>query len=329
MTKEAKVGMLTGLAVIVLIGVLLSEYLGGPAVGGSAAGNNVATGRMATLPIGETKREEILQPVGVPSMARAGEGAGTGVLAQVPAAYATLNPQQNASAPASAVVPEVPVVKAPVSAVPAGPVELVSAQRNEMPATVQLGDVKPAAAGLSAPAVDGAQGAAKAAPVKASGQEYVIAKGDSLNKIARKFYKSDTSADRGRITAANPSLMKNGQPFLIAGRTIVIPDAPTAAAPVAAKTAAGASAKSAEAGVVIHQPGAATAGHGVATASADAPVKAKAGKTYVVKPGDSLEKIAKRVDSANYRDAEKKLMALNGIKDAGSLQAGATLKLPL
>ncbi len=333
MTKEAKIGMLTGLAVIVLIGVLLSEYLGGPAAG---AGNNVATGRMAPLPIGETKREEILQPVGVPSMARADQGTATGVLAQVPAAYAAMTPQKDtvaSAAPAAPVMPEEPVVKAPVSVVPAGPVELVSAQSNDMPATVQLGDVKPAAAALSGTAMDGAQPLVKTAPAKTAGQAYVIAKGDSLDKIARKFYKADTSANRARITAANPSLMKNGQPFLIAGRTIVIPDAPavaSAAAPSAPKAATGSPAKAADAAVVIHQPGGATGGHATAVATADAPsTKLKPARTYVVKPGDSLEKIAKRVDSANYRDVEKKLMAVNGIKDAGSLQAGATLKLPM
>ena len=46
MTREAKIGMLTGLGVIVLIGVLLSEYLGG----GSHTTGMTATGRMAALP---------------------------------------------------------------------------------------------------------------------------------------------------------------------------------------------------------------------------------------------------------------------------------------
>src|SRR3954470_10366383 len=71
MTREAKIGMLTGLGVIVLIGVLLSEYLGDAAggVGGPGTGA-VATGRMAPLPVGTAYRHEVMQPVAVPAMAR-------------------------------------------------------------------------------------------------------------------------------------------------------------------------------------------------------------------------------------------------------------------
>ena len=56
MTREAKIGMLTGLGVILLIGVLLSNYLGtgtGPA----------PTARMAPLSIGAGYRQEVMQPV--------------------------------------------------------------------------------------------------------------------------------------------------------------------------------------------------------------------------------------------------------------------------
>ena len=49
MTREAKIGLLTGLAVIVLIGILLSEYLGGPAAGAGpgGAGRERADGDLA------------------------------------------------------------------------------------------------------------------------------------------------------------------------------------------------------------------------------------------------------------------------------------------
>src|SRR6478672_10920006 len=74
MTKEAKIGMLTGLGVIVLIGVLLSEYLGdkNPGGGGTAV-VNVPTGRMAPLPVGAAYREQVTSPIGVPAMAPAGQ----------------------------------------------------------------------------------------------------------------------------------------------------------------------------------------------------------------------------------------------------------------
>src|SRR3954469_19784621 len=71
MTKEAKIGMLTGLGVIVLIGVLLSQYLGDKNMTGGVA--NVPTGRMAPLPVGAAYREQVTSPIGVPAMAPAGQ----------------------------------------------------------------------------------------------------------------------------------------------------------------------------------------------------------------------------------------------------------------
>ena len=89
MTKEAKVGMLTGLGVIVVIGVLLSEYLGTPPGG---APSSVATGKMAPLPIGAAKRTQLLEEVGVPAMVQAESTAVAGAPASgvpnIPAAFA-------------------------------------------------------------------------------------------------------------------------------------------------------------------------------------------------------------------------------------------------
>ena len=70
MTREAKIGMLTGLGVIVLIGVLLSEYLGERNTGPTVAAG--ATGNMAPLPFGAGYRDQIITPVGVPAIAPAG-----------------------------------------------------------------------------------------------------------------------------------------------------------------------------------------------------------------------------------------------------------------
>src|SRR4051812_595630 len=113
MTREAKIGMLTGLGVIVLIGGLLSEDLGDSAGGkggggGAGAGSGVlvgetggaggggggggggagsvssggATGRMAELPAGSAYRRDVMEPVSVPVMIRDTTGdarlAGTG-----------------------------------------------------------------------------------------------------------------------------------------------------------------------------------------------------------------------------------------------------------
>ena len=63
MTREAKIGMLTGLGVIILIGVLLSNYLG------NGNGMLAGTTRMAPLPAGASYREQVMHPMGVPAAA--------------------------------------------------------------------------------------------------------------------------------------------------------------------------------------------------------------------------------------------------------------------
>jgi nucleoid-associated protein YgaU len=361
MTKEAKVGMLTGLGVIVVIGVLLSEYLNTPP---GVAPSSLATGKMAALPMGEAKRTQMLQEVGVPAMVQAESTAvsgGGGGLQGIPTAFAA---DVHRDAPLAAVpVSAGPVVGAPVSAVPAGPVQVASVQGLEAPATVQVeettfqpGAPVGAADGGAAMASDGV---AKPVQVQVAGEEYTIAKGDGLGKIATKFYKANTAENRERIVAANPSLMKDGQVFLMAGKKIVIPAAPTAARMAAAPAAKPASTtvkvdpkKTPEPAVVIGLPGTKTTQNKAAdvkVASAGAsPVKTDGtkadpakktdtkvdlkkveAKVYVVKGGDSLEKIARRLDSENYQSAMKKIIAANGIKNASSLQVGDKLKLPM
>jgi LysM repeat protein len=363
MTKEAKVGMLTGLGVIVVIGVLLSEYLNTPP---GVAPSSLATGKMAALPIGEGKRTQMLQEVGVPAMVQAEStavsgGGGGGGLPSLPAAFAA---DTHRDAPLAAVpVSAGPVVGAPVSAVPAGPVQVASVQGLEAPATVQVEDTAfqpgaplPVDAGAAVASDTGEK--AKPVQVKVAGEEYVIAKGDGLGKIAAKFYKANTAENRERIVAANPSLMKDGQVFLMAGKKIVIPAVATAAAaPAVARqpvtTVAKVDPKKVqEPAVVIGLPGTKTTQNKAAdvkvASAAGAPVKTDVtkadpakktdtkadskkadGKVYVVKDGDSLEKIARRLDSENYQSAMKKIIAANGIKNASSLQVGDKLKLPL
>src|SRR4051794_36145694 len=129
MTREAKIGMLTGLGVIVLIGVLLSEYLGDSAGGKGGAGSvssGGATGRMAELPVGSAYRRDVMEPVNVPVMIRDTTGdahlAGTGGelsspivtgLGVIPPAAFAVDPQRNSQTG--------PTVGRPVSPVVVGP----------------------------------------------------------------------------------------------------------------------------------------------------------------------------------------------------------------
>ena len=334
MTREAKIGMLTGLGVIVLIGVLLSEYLGGGPHGGGAMGMG-ATGRMASLPMGAAYRQEIMQPVGVPSLVRA-DGAsvapGAGVATPAVTAAPTAPPVAYGATDVGGAprmdtpLASGPAINQPVTAVPAGAVQMNVQQASiptmQMPVTgVQTVYVAGQAQQNRGLTVDGTvtpvAEAAPAAPAKPAGQEYVIAAGDNLAKIAKKFYKSSKNSDIERIVAANPAMLKNDKSVLMAGKKLLIPTVVTAVA--GATPSMPAAAVPVPGDVVIRKPGSGDA-HGAAAASA----KKGAAKVYVVQANDTLEKIAKKLGVP-----VKKIAAANGIKDAKSLQVGQKLQVPV
>ncbi len=168
---------------------------------------------------------------------------------------------------------------------------------------------------------------AAAATAVVKGQEYVIAPGDTLGKIATKFYKTSKSDAVQRIVAANPKVLKDSKTMLIAGKKLIIPT--VAAAPKNTPETGSVlpiQAKKAPA-VVIHSPGGATTPQAAPAVTTDAPKKA-APSSYVVQGGDTLEKIAKRVAPTAVSAMVKKIEALNGISDPTGLQVGQKLKLP-
>ncbi|MGN6370222.1 MAG: LysM peptidoglycan-binding domain-containing protein [Phycisphaerae bacterium] len=351
MTREAKIGMLTGLGVIVLIGTLLSEYLGGGPHGVGATGNG-AMGRMAALPMGAAYRQEIMQPVGVPSLVRndgasVAPGAGAGVVATPSMTGAPLAPAAPVGSGTDAggaprldsPLSNGPAMNQPVAAVPAGTVQMDAGMQQasiptmQMPASgVQTVYVPGQAA---APAAGQARGTltpagpvtaadlAPAAAAKPAGEEYVIVPGDNLAKIAKKFYKSSKNSDIQRIVAANPAMLKNDKSVLIAGKKLLIPTVERAAAVEGSSSMAAAvpAMPTVKEKTVIRKPG---SGEAVARekAAAEARAKKAAGKVYVVQAHDTLGKIAQK-----FGVGVKELMAANGIKDAKGLQVGAKLKV--
>lgn len=359
MTREAKIGMLTGLFVIVLIGVLLSEYI---------SGNPAANNRMAALPqFGDAYRRQALDPVGVPGAARS-DTAGV-----MPKAYATDREgnRLEASTPgmpglvsdpgmAGGSAPAPTPIQA-VQPVPAGPVmleagkpsipviETMDGAKGQPAVYVALGDTPAAVAGpvgLGSTLVVDKSGTVKAvgkAPPK--GEEYTIVKGDTLQKIAKKVYKSSGKEDLHRIIAANPASLKDESSTLMIGKKLLIPAAPLAATaaksetPVLIKAPGSAPAKATdgskrEALVVIRPPGVGDKADSVKK-DADTAAVAKTDKkadgaadTYIVQKGDTLEKIAKKLSPTAYKSVMEKIAKLNDMKDKDELQVGEKLKIP-
>jgi nucleoid-associated protein YgaU len=152
---------------------------------------------------------------------------------------------------------------------------------------------------------------------------YVIVAGDNLAKIAKKFYGTMKESDVKRIVAANPTVLKDEKANLIVGKKLVIPDVQQASKPAAKVLTAEKTVP-----VMIYVPGSGSAQAQAGDKAAVGPTKKDSGKTYEVKSGDTLEKIARKYAPSHATEYVAKLKSLNGIKDPTALQAGQTLKLP-
>jgi nucleoid-associated protein YgaU len=155
-------------------------------------------------------------------------------------------------------------------------------------------------------------------------QEYKAMPGDTVSRIARKYYGSDSKANCTLIIAANPSLKANPNKIVV-GKTYVVPmkEAPaTSAAPTAS-----AQAQTTPAPAVAAAQVAPTAP--VAAAAATVPPTAPAAnRTYVVKSGDSLWKIAN--SQCKDPNAMAAIRSLNKdvLKKGDALSVGMKLRLP-
>jgi len=323
-TREAKVGMLTGLGVIVLIGVLLSNYLdphtvlpGGGTLGGSGTGNaeSNATGQMAPLPVGSAYRKEVMSPAAGTTQLMAAPGMGAEsathyAMASGQAEPVTLVAGMDTNAGAGQRMGQAgPVIQDPVAPIAAGPMGIDRTGGTDGPPVVMVSQVTPGNGPATGPA-------AAPGPVLAS-VNYVIAPSDTLSKIAKKFYHDSKTSNVQKIVAANPNLLKDEHSPLMQGKTLVIPGV-AAAAPVRAVQPM--------IGGVVPLPGDVTTAVGPRVPAPQNVTPAK--KTYVVQEGDTLAKIARKLSPANATQMEKKLVSLNGIKDPDSLSAGTKLKVP-
>ncbi|MCL2648279.1 MAG: LysM peptidoglycan-binding domain-containing protein [Phycisphaerales bacterium] len=296
MTREAKIGMLTGLAVIVLIGMLLATYLdqhnAPSAFGGGTGGGGGAT---ASLGVGQNYRDRITRPNGVPVSAAERVRQPNFV---VPAYVASGQDDVPAMRGGP---PEAVKLETPVSPVSVGPVTM----RAETPAGRGPVFKMPDSANLDTGPVG------QPLQPTATSKEYTIVAGDTLTKIVMKFYKSEKSEFVRKIVAANPTTLKDANTTLLVGKKLTIPDVKPTPAPVVADGA--------------------DRGGRVALKPPTTEV-AKKETTYMVKAGDTLGSIAaKYVGTGDRSEAAKmvkKIVALNKIQDPEHLLAGTKLKLP-
>lgn len=318
MTRETKIGLLVGLAFIIVIGILLSDHL---------SINNESTQASLTQ-VGANVR----QGAAVPNAAVA-----IPVPSQVPVAPQLPLPTSQELAPrpeTTSIVRITPPEQSPIVVRQAPQVNPQVTEAAELsnyasvtPApepTAPIVTMLPTPAPTAEPAVMLAestgvpveltqlamQNGEQLVPISTNPEpaptrlavtqtrRYTVASGDTLSKIALKFYGVDSRANRERIINANPALKANPN-LLVIGQSYNVPELENSpVVPPAAETRA--------------EP---------------APVKSS-DKVYVVQANDSLWKIAAR--QLGDGNQWKKIAELNrDVLDGGeNVRAGMKLKMP-
>jgi nucleoid-associated protein YgaU len=214
MTRETKIGLLVGLAFIIVIGILLSDHL---------SSTNEPLGAPLRV-AGDTLRSGLGQPASddVAPVLRAPQAI---VPQQSVVTNEELNQhtaQQNGQPPVRFVAPPVAQAITPDPGVVNTPLRDIARQHGEDLIPVQNNTVVSNTTPPKEPPV-----------TRTAARTYVAEAGDSLSTMAQKAYGSGCRANREAIVAANASLIAN-RDLIIVGHTYNIPSldkaAPTEAA---------------------------------------------------------------------------------------------------
>ena len=366
MTRETKIGLLVGLAFVLVVGILLSEHLTSaterPAAELALAGKSVRQGVSAPgadqnnepalppsqpVPIARDLSGQVTAPAPIPQVtittpAQPIPAAPTQtIIVQAPAA-APLAPAQlpaqlvapiagntQPTAPVVTQLPQTAALTDPFANDPANQLARLAQQHGEPldpvdPKAAQKLDPKGGDVTPATPQIPADHGSTTVATTKT----YKAQPGDTLNKLAAKLPGGSTKATRDAIVAINPTLQKDPNK-IIAGRSYLLPfDLKTVAQLPAAQSPAGQSTPVIPDAKIDTKPMTPTV-----VAKADSKSDAKSefksdGRFYVVKPGDTLSKIAMiELGSKSHVDELKKLNE-DKLKGGDKITVDMKLKLP-
>jgi len=340
MTRETKIGLLVGLAFVLVVGILLSEHLTSaterPAAELAIAGKSVRAGVSAP-----GAGEEPTPPAGQVPIARDLSAQATPP-APVPQVTITTPAPAPVAPPTQTIIVQAPQAPAPAPVLP--PIASNTPVVTQVPSTTtpqtdpfandpiknvariaqQSGEPLVSADGKNndvvpaKPVVPGGDTSTTVATTKS----YKAQAGDTLNKIAAKLPGGSTKATRDAIVALNPTLQKDPNKIIV-GRTYLLPaDLKTVAqlpgAPSPTPTPVIPDAKKADKPEIAK-----------ADPKTDAKIDAKAdGRIYVVKPGDTLSKIAMtELGSKSHVDKIRELNK-DALKNGDKITVDMKLKLP-
>jgi LysM repeat protein len=354
MSKETRIGLLVGLLFIIMFGLVLADMLNNPnTTPGNSSPGSVAMVTNTAASGGEGDREYGYIPT-TPAMDS--ERHPTPAAAPVPTRPAS-GGAATADTPAPAGGGSVMVSVAPPDALPvAGDVTGTRAPGSgttrpaggDRVAAVTGGDVHTEAIGDLPPMVhtaDEARGAhsehgsdvamgeeARSTDASSGTSLYEVKQGDSLYKIAAQIWGAKNACKNSLILAANKDKIKNASNLKV-GMKLVIPPLPgsAAAAPLATPTpTTGPSTPTprsrhdrSPSEVAGGTPGEGTLPPLIADGIAPTDAHAAAGKTYTIKSGDTILRLAK-----TYRTSVDKILELNKGVNPIKLKIGQKLTIP-
>ncbi|MGC4031989.1 MAG: LysM domain-containing protein [Tepidisphaeraceae bacterium] len=349
MTRETKIGLLVGLAFLLVVGILLSEHITSaterPAAPLAEAGHGVNRGVAAPGVDAVAKAPEPQQPVPspgdltpkppvsqvavvvppqpqqaaqMPTVIVTGQQTAPVVVPPQPVPAVVPQPQQLAQNTApQPLSPEPMTVRAPTDPFENDPIAKVARAMGQVIVPVSDKPVQGNTTKTTTPATPTVV-ATNATPAK----EYKAQAGDTLSRLASRVPGGNTKTNRDAIVALNPTLQKNPNRVL-SGHTYLLPTQAVAVAtpvkPEATPTNAKSPSKDAPKTVV---------------AAKDAPKEpakeavADATRVYVVKAGDTLSKIAMaELGTKNELPTLRKMNA-DILKGSDVIKVDMKLKLP-
>lgn len=320
MTRETKIGLLVGLAFIIVIGILLSDHINSSADPAPAQASKIydSLERSVNAPdVRQSGQTVVVTPAPVlprdpvPTGHDASPPAGVSIIKIQPGGDPTALKVSTPSSP----TPESTDVQRPADDLDKRPLtddrkvpsidtspQTDSAAPNRLQQIARQNGEDVVAVGTPPVPVAAASAVSQhGGPIAGPSRQVTAEKDDTVCKLAAKYLGGNTKSNREAIIRANPSMTPDGH-LVIAGRTYVIPAMATQDSPAAPQALAKTSRSSAPA--------------------QSTPVY------YTVKENDSLWKIAVAQLGSGNRWTEIRDLNQDLLKGNAQLQVNMRLKLP-